>query len=61
MDHYRNGPNTWENDVCTECGYVGVPNVSDSLEGADADGNRGRYMRTLECPECGDAVCWYTS
>ena len=41
-----------EKYICPECGYTGKPIIEESNYGSDMDGNRGRKMRTVRCPEC---------
>lgn len=39
---------------CEECGELVMPSfLKATYEDADADGNRGRWIRWYECPECG--------
>ncbi len=39
----------WE---CPDCGWEGTPKSYKSMEDTDADGNRGRLVTWIICPEC---------
>lgn len=43
-----------EDIKCPECGYVGEPEIIESYEQDDRDGNRGIDITFIECPECGE-------
>lgn len=38
---------------CPECNFSGIPITDNSNYGSDRDGNRGREMLEIRCPECG--------
>lgn len=40
-------------DTCPACKEYDYFKVTTSLEDTDADGNRGRWMGTIECRNCG--------
>ena len=45
-----------DNDTsqCPTCGYEGCGEIEKTLEGTDADGNRGVIVTWVQCPECGE-------
>ncbi len=41
-----------EDFICPECGSDKHPIIEESYEYSDADGNRGIWVRWLECMDC---------
>lgn len=49
-------PSYWDLPWCDECDERVLPDVTWTLEGTDADGNRGEWMGWRECPQCGSDI-----
>lgn len=45
--------------TCEKCGHEWVQTPTKSYEDSDADGNRGRWMYCVICPQCNEEGCWY--
>ena len=39
--------------TCPCCGHTGEPEITESYEQDDWDGNRGHYITFIECERCG--------
>lgn len=37
---------------CPDCDFVGYPRVMEVKENTDRDGNRGKSVHYVVCPEC---------
>jgi len=46
---------------CENCEHEWRQHPKKSYEDDDADGNRGRYMYCIICPQCDEEYCWYTT
>jgi uncharacterized Zn finger protein len=39
--------------TCPDCGHTGEPEITESYEQDDWDGNRGIWLTFIECENCG--------